>query len=151
MSISKCLDPGNIRLLGERVSAAIIKGFEIKSFWFHWVGPKSNDKFTYKRQMRGGPCKDRGKLWGDVATSQGRLEHHKLEGAGKGFLQSRAPLDFRSVTSRTVRKSSVVLRYPVCGHWLRQAWDASKPAFPSQGTQPYLAPPTCSGPVCGQA
>lgn len=66
----------NITLFGKRVFADILKDLKMRSFWILWVGPKSSDKYPYRRlseerEMEKSPCADGGRDWNEAATSQG--------------------------------------------------------------------------------
>lgn len=78
MSKSSFLVPVNVTLIGKRISTDIIRGLEMRPSWVR-MGPKSNDKWPYKRKdvethterrpYEGG---DRGRRL--VAISQGALK-----------------------------------------------------------------------------
>ena len=72
------LRPWNVTLIGKRISADIIRGLEMRPSWVR-MGPKSNDKWPYKRkdvetqtQRRPYEGRDRGRRL--VAISQGALK-----------------------------------------------------------------------------
>lgn len=63
----------NITLFGKRVFADILKDLKMRSFWILWVGPKSSDKYPYRRlseerEMEKSPCADGGRDWNFAAT-----------------------------------------------------------------------------------
>lgn len=68
----------NANLLGKEFFAAVIKDLEIRSSWMTQMGPKSNEKCSYKRKTRRRHRRRKGhmKMEVDIEVTQSKTKEY---------------------------------------------------------------------------